>query len=265
MFRYTLKNTIYKYIYIHSIYRRMHCLSNKHVLTLTACIISPVWSDCTMHPWVPCGPSLFVPKAQRRDSWSRILDMKHRQCLRSWEKHSPHQSDWCPEVLFRQCTDTAHMGSMNRSPPAFILLVIVRHPHSMVSTCLNYVWIPKGQPWLGWREGTQTGPLWRLACPACSPSDRLQPPHSIAHFKRSKGKATKPVNLRRMARWGPTDALGRPDKSAETPIHGNMYKTHNKYEQYIKTTNIFTSSCDDPRLFCWARWRMTNPTISLAS
>lgn len=26
----------------------MDCLCNKHVLTLTACIISPVWSDCTM-------------------------------------------------------------------------------------------------------------------------------------------------------------------------------------------------------------------------
>ena len=163
--------------------------------------------------------------------------MKHRQCLRSWERHSPHQSDWCPEVLPSHDTDTAHMGSMNRSPPAFILLVIIKHPHSMVSTMCGSPC--KGQPWLGWREGTQTGPLWRLACPACSPSDRLQPPHSIAHFKRSKGKATKPVNLRRMARWGPTDALGRPDKSAETPIHGNMYKTyktHNKYEQYIKRT-----------------------------
>ena len=114
---------------------------------------------------------------------------------------------WSTGSVFVREKDIAHISQIDalRCCPAMILilpiwdlwidplrvhlLVIIKHPHSMVSTMCGSPC--KGQPWLGWREGTQTGPLWRLACPACSPSDRLQPPHSIAHFKRSKGKATK--------------------------------------------------------------------------
>ena len=142
------KNNIYIYIY-----RRMHCLCNKHMLTLTARIISPVWSDCTMlitnlpiqmampqgmlpAPMGPMGSNhpiiTFRPKGPAQNLLGRT---KPRFLILIWstgsvfvsEKDIAHISQI--DALRRSRPSNAWYwycpyATIHRSPPAFILLSI---------------------------------------------------------------------------------------------------------------------------------------------
>ena len=95
---------VYIKIYI---YRRMHCLSNKHVLPLTACI-SPVWSDCTM--LITMGPM-----------WSNHFSSQRP----SAEIPDPVFLIWSTGSVFVREKDIAHISQIDalRCCPAMILIL----------------------------------------------------------------------------------------------------------------------------------------------